>query len=245
VSVPSQLAPYLDEVVARLQAMLGSRLVGVYAGGPVALGAYQQGRSDIDVAPVAEEQVSRSERESLGAVLRHEALPCPARGLELVLYPLETARGGGADPGFLLNLNTGRRMAFRLDLDPVPEASHWFAIDRSILAQRGVTLAGPPAGEVFAPVAQEVLFPLLARSLEWHLEGIGRGDDAVLNAARAWRYLTEERWSSKAEAGGWALTRVADPSLVRRALRARKGGRDVRWDEAAAFVAEVRRHIEQ
>jgi hypothetical protein len=225
--------------------MLGSRLVGVYAGGSVALGAYQHGRSDVDVAAVAEGQVSRPERESLGAALRHEGLPCPARGLEFVLYPLETARGGGADPGFLLNLNSGPRMAFRLDLEPGPEDSHWFAIDRSILAQHGVTLAGPPAGEVFGPVAQGVLLPLLARSIEWHLQGIGRGDDAVLNAARALRYLTEQRWSSKAEAGVWALTRVADPSLVRRALRARQGGRDVPWDEAAAFVAEVRRQVEQ
>jgi hypothetical protein len=98
---------------------------------------------------------------------------------------------------------------------------------------------------VFGPVGQDVLLPLLARSLEWHLQGIGRGDDAVLNAARTWRYLTEQRWSSKAEAGAWTLTRVADPSLVRRALGARKGGRDVPWDEAAAFVAEVQRQLDQ
>ena len=48
-------------------------------------------------------------KRALVEALRHEALPCPARGLELVVYPLATARSGGGEPGFELNLNTGAR----------------------------------------------------------------------------------------------------------------------------------------
>jgi len=48
----SPVAPYLDELAARTQRVLGERLVGVYAGGSLALGGYEPGRSDIDVAVV-------------------------------------------------------------------------------------------------------------------------------------------------------------------------------------------------
>lgn len=43
-SIPVELVGYLDELAGRLERILGSRLVGVYAGGSVALGAYAHGR---------------------------------------------------------------------------------------------------------------------------------------------------------------------------------------------------------
>jgi hypothetical protein len=52
---------------------------------------------------------------------RHESLPCPARGLELVVYRREAVQSTSAEPNFELNLNTGRSMTFRLDLEPDPK----------------------------------------------------------------------------------------------------------------------------
>src|SRR5881392_1580876 len=106
---------YLRELARRTGAVLGDELVGAYAGGSYALGAYEPGRSDIDVTAVAAGPLSATARRSIVERLRHEALPCPARGLELVVYPLATARGGGGEPGFELNLNTGAAMGFRVD----------------------------------------------------------------------------------------------------------------------------------
>jgi predicted nucleotidyltransferase len=242
-AVPSELAAYLDSLVGRLRRILGAQLVGVYAGGSVALGAYLHGRSDLDVAAVTHGEVSRSEREAIAEALRHEVLPCPARGLELVLYPLDVARRGGLEPGYLLNLNTGADMPFRLDFEPTSGDVHWFAIDRGILADRGVALAGPPAAAVFAPIPFETVLPVLVDSLAWHRQHLGRADDAVLNAARTLRFVAEQRWSSKAEAGRWALARLDDPELVRRALDARTTGADISWDEAAAFVAAAEQSV--
>lgn len=241
--VPLELASYLDDVVARLGRILAGRLTGVYAGGSVALGAYEHGRSDVDVAAVSDAEVTRAERQEIGDALRHEALPCPARGLELVLYPVETATSGVTRPGFLLNLNSGASMPFRLDLEPDLKEGHWFAIDRSILAEHGVALTGPPATDVFAPISHDAIVRVLSESLAWHLDGAGRGDDAVLNAARALRYVRERRWSAKADAGVWAIRNVPDATVVPRALAARSGGPEVPWVDAGAFVAEVQRRI--
>ena len=107
--VDAASAAYLHGVVRRLRAALGDRLNGAWVVGSAALGDFDARRSDLDVQAIADGRPARRELEALAAELSHPALPCPARGLELVLYPregLEDPRG----PAFALNLNTGPRM---------------------------------------------------------------------------------------------------------------------------------------
>ena len=101
------VAAYLDELVARVRRAAAAELVGAYAGGSYALGAYAPGRSDLDVAVVVRDAASRALKEGLVAALRHEVLPCPARGLELVVYREAVVRAPALDALFELNLNTG------------------------------------------------------------------------------------------------------------------------------------------
>src|SRR5215210_1078443 len=125
---------YLEEVAATLARILGSELVGVYAGGSYALGDYDAGRSDLDVSAVTRSAVAPKAKDAIVAALRHETLPCPARGLELVVYRAEAAASGAPEPAFELNLNTGAGLPFRADAEPVAGEEHWFPIDRSVLA---------------------------------------------------------------------------------------------------------------
>jgi hypothetical protein len=200
-----ELDDYLAELTRRLGALLGGELVGVYAGGSYGLGAYEPGRSDIDVTVVVAGALSHAAKQAIVERLRHEALPCPARGLELVVYPLATARGGGGEPGFELNLNTGSAMGFRVDEAPGDIEGFWFAIDRSILRAHGVALSGPPAADLFAPIPRATLLQLLQESIRWHRESdVPLGSDTVLNTCRALRFASEGTWSSKREAGAWA-----------------------------------------
>jgi hypothetical protein len=136
--------------------------------------------------------------------VRHEALPCPARGLELVVYPLATARAGDDEPGFELNLNTGAHMPFRVDEAPGDIEGFWFAIDRAILRDHGVALFGPPAAELFAPIPRATVLCLLGESVRWHRESdVPLGTDVVLNTARALRWAEAGDWVSKRAAGEW------------------------------------------
>ncbi len=210
-----ELDDYLAELTRRLGAVLGGDLLGVYAGGSYALGAYEPGRSDIDVTVVAAEPLSRATRQAIVERLRHEALPCPARGLELVVYPLAAARGGGGEPGFELNLNTGAAMGFRVDEAPGDIEGFWFAIDRSILRAHGVALSGPPAADLFGPIPRATLLELVQESIRWHRDSdVPLDSDTVLNTCRALRFATEGTWSSKRDAGAWA---AAEP-IARAAL---------------------------
>jgi Domain of unknown function (DUF4111)/Nucleotidyltransferase domain len=240
----TSITPYLGELAARSERVLGERLVGVYAGGSFAFGDYEPGRSDIDVAVVAEGRLDVEAKLALVETLRHESLPCPARGLELVVYSRDAAAAATVDADFELNLNTGAEMPFRVDLVPDPAEAHWFALDRAILRARAVSVVGPPARDVFAAIPRPSLLPVVAQSLRWHELGDARTDDAVLNACRALRYARENEWSSKPAAGRWAIENVVDAALVAEALAARSGGTPPSAERAAAFVAAVRTEVE-
>jgi Domain of unknown function (DUF4111)/Nucleotidyltransferase domain len=239
------LARYHEEIVARLREVLGERLVGVYAAGSFALGAFDPTRSDVDVFAVCSGAVTTEEKHAIVHELRHESLPCPARGLEFVLYSESTVRVPNAEAGFLLNLNSGPRMDFHVDEEPGRIERHWFPLDRAIVRTAGVPLTGPPPAEVFAPMPRSILLPVVREGLEWYrVDGrSGDGSDAVLNACRSLRWFREDVWSSKTEAGAWALEQTTDTQLVRAALERRKGGPPLDGAQVAAFLDRVLREL--
>lgn len=154
--------------------------------------------------------------------LRDEALPCPARGLELVAYRRDVAAAGGRDPGFELELNTGARMPFRATYQPqdrpAADGDFWYALDRSLLATRGLALAGPPASEVFADLSDVDLVEALVTALRWWLArpAPAGAEDAVLNACRAYVRVRDGIWLAKVDAG----RRMRDLGLWARAFQA-------------------------
>jgi hypothetical protein len=186
---------YLAELTRRLREVLDDELVAVYAAGSYAMGAYEHGRSDIDVTVVVAGALPEAVKHRLVEALRHEALPCPAIGLELVVYPRATVERPTAAPGFELHLNPGARIDFRADFTPGDIEDFWFAIDRSIVREHGRALHGPPPQALFAPIPRDALAPQLTESIRWH-----RGDgteNARLNIARSQHFLDTGHWISK------------------------------------------------
>jgi hypothetical protein len=216
---------YLSELNGRAVTVLGDALAGVYAGGSWALGGYQPGRSDLDVAIVCAGPLDDATIDELAARLRHESLPCPARGLELVVYTRAVAGAGEAEAGFELNLNTGERMDYREERHGGTAEAHWYAIDRAILAQNGIALSGPPAGDVFRAPPRDVVIGLLGQSLRWHEGGDAEPENAVLNAARSILYAREGRWASKPVAAHRLIETGESAGLMEAALAVRDGRR--------------------
>jgi hypothetical protein len=234
------VAGYHRELVARLAAILGGRLLGVYAAGSFGLDDFDPGRSDLDVFAVAAGEVTREEKDAIVEALRHESLPCPARGLEFVLYPEQTSRIPTNEAGFVLNLNTGPSIAFRVDLEPGAVERHWFPIDRAIIRASGTALHGPPPAEVFAEIPRGLLLLVLRESLLWHrTPGNSGDDDTVLNAARTLHWARTGAWSSKSEGGAWAAEHGPDPELVAAALVDRRRSAELGRERVQAFVDAV------
>ncbi|MBU8861092.1 MULTISPECIES: nucleotidyltransferase domain-containing protein [unclassified Micromonospora] len=242
---------YLAEVVRRSRDVLGDDLVGAYAAGSVGLGAYQPGRSDVDVALLVAGPLPEADRRLLVDRLRHESLPCPARGLELMVYRRDVAASGTPEPGFEVELNTGATMPFRATYDPADrpaaDGRFWYALDRSILRQSGLALLGPPAAGVFADPAPENLRALLADALRWWLalptppgdEPAPGAEDAVLGACRALVRSRDGVWLGKVDAGLRVAADDPDAALIRASIEARRGGTPPSGPAARAFQRRV------
>lgn len=208
---------YLAQLVAAAEAQLGSRLVGMWLFGSAALGDFDPERSDLDVQAVSSVVLPLAERQLLAQALSHEALPCPVRGLEFVLY----ARDDLADdlgPAFQLNLNTGRGMAHHAGYAPDDEPRFWFVLDVAIGREHGRSLKGPAAGEVFPVLPRALISQALREALTWQQDHDPTGVSVVLASCRAWAWAVDGRWLSKADAAAWASERLADPTAVKLAL---------------------------
>jgi predicted nucleotidyltransferase len=186
-TITPELTGYLDELVRRLTAV--TELDAVYLFGSAAQGAYEHGRSDLDVIAVAARPSTQAEKEALAEAA--ESLPCPARRLELVVY----ARGAERHE---LNVNTGELVHFDADDDP----AFWFVIDRAIAEQHSIVLLGPPWNDVFEPVPREAVLAALDEALAF--DGWDDPNDAALAAARARIWRETGKWVSKREAAAKA-----------------------------------------
>ncbi|MEV4762163.1 nucleotidyltransferase domain-containing protein [Micromonospora chokoriensis] len=251
----SDLQRYLDDLVATARGVLGADLVGAYAAGSVGLGAYQPGRSDVDVALVSAGPLTEAAKREVVARLRHEALPCPARGLELVVYDRAVAASGTPEPGFEVELNTGAAMPFRCTVDPddrpAADGRFWYGLDRSILHQSGLPLLGPPAGEVFADLTVADLRRLLVEALSWWLalptpsddQPAPGTEDAVLGACRSLVRHRDGVWLAKVAAGQRLVDAGDRAEVIHRAIAARHGGPPPTGAQARAFQQRVRDEI--
>ena len=200
------LTAEVDEYLGALLDRLGAEHTrGVYAVGSLALGAYEPGRSDIDVLAVLDQRLGEAELRELAGRCGHRELPCPAPKLELVV--LDAAAAAGGRPDWQLNLNTGAGVEEHVGLDPAAEPSHWFVLDMALAREHGITLAGPPAPELIgAPVRAEVR-RAQAEAVAWYAHH-EPGPGAVLAACRAWHWEETGRFVSKRDALSWAMGRL-------------------------------------
>jgi predicted nucleotidyltransferase len=197
VTIHPALFSYVDELVEVLSETLD--LEAAYLIGSVASGAYEHGRSDLDIYAVTRGALSPDEKQQL--VERVEEVPCPARALELVVY--SAAEAASPRPRFELNLNLGQA-----EVAGAEESEHWFVLDRAIAEQQAVPLVGPVWRDMFAPVGRDDLLAAIRQSLDWQERFDPLGRSALLNACRSWRWLENEEWISKPEAASWLRDKV-------------------------------------
>jgi hypothetical protein len=243
----AELDRYLAALTARLREHLGGDLVAVILSGSGATGSLAPASSDVDVIAIAAGAVQPERLEALAGAADHAVLPCPARKLELVVYPRAEVQAPGPRPRFLLNLNTGAGLETHRSLDPAQEPAHWFPLDLALARDRGRSLLGPPPAELIGPVPRDVVLAALAQSLDWHESREPASPNTVLNACRAWRFALDGALGSKEEGAAWARARAEDPGVIDAALEARRAGArlDVAPERVAALVAATRSAVTQ
>lgn len=203
-----RIAIYLEELTSRIADVLGERLLCVASIGSYAMGAFDPRSSDLDVIVVVDRPLTVSDWDAVVDRCSHEALPVPARKLELVAYTRPQVAAPRRSQGWELNFHTGPGVR-HAGHDPMAESWHWFVLDLAQARTHAVTLWGDPAHEVIGEVSDELVKDAHAAALAWYAIH-EPGPQLVLAAARAWLWNAERRWASKPEAWEWAAKLVGE-----------------------------------
>lgn len=242
-----EVRDFLDAYLHRLQEAVGDRLLGVYLHGSMALRAFDPDTSDVDAAVVLDGELTDADRRLLSDI--HASLPrCPAYSLEVSYMSADVARHW--DPGNCRHLEFDGE---KLKSEPQGSDSVFM---RHVVREKGIVLAGRPAGELFDPVRPDDLRSAARRTLDnwWrpmlvptsgHRQLLARDPlyqtYGILTMCRALYTVWFGDVVSKPVAAAWAL-RTLDPRwhpLIRDALIWRPGMPAQEPATALAFIRSV------
>lgn len=178
---------------------LGLRLVGAYLHGSGVLGGFDARRSDVDVLVVTSGPISDEETAGVVQSLSDEALPCPARGLELSVVTHGLALHPSAQPPFELHITTSPD-------DPKVVHGHNRRGDADLVLHFAVcrvagrlVCPGVPPHEAFGAVPRAMVIHQLIHELDWAGEHVPN-EYAVLNASAHGSSQPTGRWCPRSRA---------------------------------------------
>ncbi len=200
----------LWELMEGLRAILGSQLAGVYLYGSLTTGEFDR-QSDIDVLVATRHEMSDETFASLAAM--HDQIAggdswC-ATQLEVAYVPLRTLRRYDAECSVYPHVDRGKGERLHMK-------EHWSdcIVQRHVLRERGITLAGPHPATVIDPVSEDDLrqamrdvLPKWAESLLGDAAQLGRRGSqsyVVLSICRMLYTLETGAVTSKRQVADWA-----------------------------------------
>jgi len=176
---------YLAQLTTALNRDFGNALNAAYITGSAVVGAYRPGRSDLDVL-VAVDVVERSTLDRVVATCSHEALPCPATKLELVVYEATALASPGSRPRWSLNFDTGIGV-HHVGLDPDAEPAHWFVLDLAFARRHAQPLLGPPPATLIGEISDDAIEHALEQMVRWYELNEPAGVEVARERARHWK----------------------------------------------------------
>ncbi len=155
----------LRELVTSVRAILGDTLIGLYLQGSFATGDCDE-HSDVDFLAVIQQELSETELAALQAMhKRIFTIPIPwAQHLEGSYFPLEMLARYEPEQDRPFYIDNGSQELVRHDHD-----NTW--VVRWTVREQGITLLGPPANEVIAPIPPEALHQEVIKTIQdWGAE---------------------------------------------------------------------------
>jgi hypothetical protein len=242
----------LGELRSKVRSVLGDRLVGLYLGGSLANGGFDE-HSDIDFVVAIDRDVPDDELAALRALHRDLwALPSPwARHLDGSYITTAVLRRYAAAHPPHLYVDNGAT-------EPVRSQHDNTCLARHVLRERGIALDGPAAQTLIDPVEPDALRrEAVAMIREWmgghlarpqSLDGAWRQPYTVLTLCRMLFALRHGDIVSKPVAAAWAMRSLDGrfAPLIEGAMRARPtvclAPREPADPSALAATLELVRH---
>lgn len=239
---------YVDAVVALCEEEMGTTLVSAWLVGSLATGDFDLRRSDVDVLITCASPLNSRVKKTLGLRLAHRHLPCPAHGIDLLIYSAADLLRLPRSPCYEFSISSGVDWDDEVGFGgPYPGG----LIDLAAARRVGIPIFGPPPKESVGHCPREWILDELAHGVRWHVTRVHdpfhdpTGSNAVLNACRALHFLSRGTLVSKTSGARWVLEGTAVP-VVAAALAEREagGGRD-RLERTAvlSFLDSVQRQL--
>ncbi|WP_084243609.1 aminoglycoside adenylyltransferase domain-containing protein [Planomicrobium okeanokoites] len=235
VVLTEEIKEFLDTLIANIDRLIDSPIIGVYLHGSLAMGGFNPARSDIDLLVVTETPISLETKRKLAALfLEQSRNPYP---VEISVLNQAQLKDWKFPTPYDFHFSEYWRERFEQDavqgttacLDTEGKSDIDLASHFMILHQRGICLDGRPIDQVFPMVPKADYIASILDDYEDCLEKILREPVySVLNLIRVYWYLKEGEISSKQEAGGWGAVNFPEKfaSLAGTALKVYEGFED-------------------
>lgn len=213
--IDASITTYAAEVTNAARGVEGVVVVASYLHGSAVLGGFAPGGSDVDLILVLESAPGATAARALGEALIAVA-GCPGVGLEMSAVTESAAKAPAAPWPFVVHATSapGDRKVVVGDGRP---GDPDLALHYAVIRQSGHAIEGAPPEQLIGPIPRQVILRALGEELAWGLHHAGMAY-AVLNAARALRYLEEDVLCSKLAGGEWAIAHGEPADLIQPAL---------------------------
>lgn len=249
----SELKELLDDFIRNSKNILYDNLVGIYLHGSLAMGCYNEKKSDIDLLVVVKNDVSREDKRQYMDMVVTLNNKAPSKGLELSIVKEAVCKPFIYPTPFELHFSVAHLNWYLSDPEDYIEKMNGtdkdLAAHFTIIYHRGKTLYGKEIKSVFSEVGSEVYMDSIWLDIKNAKEEIINDTMyIVLNLCRVLAYKKERLILSKQEGGEWALHHLSNPQyekIVLSALEEYKTGNamSITQVNAVGFAEYMLKHI--
>lgn len=232
----------IEELLARLQGVLGDDLVGLYLYGSPVLGDYDDGLSDIDLLAAVKNDLDTAQFDALDAMHNDIVARFPAWDdrIEIAYLSLNALKTFKIQSSPIGIISPGE--PFNIKQAGIEWLMNWYQV-----REYGVTLFGPPPTTIIEPTSKaEYLEAVRDHMIAWR----GYIHDMHTRHSQAYAILTlcrglytcrKGEQVSKRRAALWAQEALPEwAGLIQNALVWRQSSREKEVDHAATFPETYR-----
>lgn len=209
----------LDKLVKESSNIFENNLVGVYLHGSMAMGCYNQIKSDLDILIVVENAITDLQKKRFMDFIVELNDNAPSKGIEMSIVRSEHCKIFVYPTPFDLHFSNMHLNWYRSNpeeyIRKMKGTDHDLAAHFVITKNRGITLYGKPISEVFGNIPSEAYLDSIKKDIMDAKDDIAHNPIyIVLNLCRVLAYVQDSLVLSKKEGGEWGIKNVDEKYKV-------------------------------
>lgn len=248
VKIEPHITDLLNEILERMQSVLGDTLVGLYLHGSVATGDFEPESSDVDLLAAIRQDLNEAQFNALQTMHLDVVAKYPFwdNRIEIAYVSLDALKVFKTQRHKLGIISPGEPFH-------IVDAGKEWLMNWYMVQEQGVTLFGPPPQTIIYPISKDEFVQSIRDSVAaWRTYDVysetvshrGAQAYAILTVCRGLYTHRYGEQVSKRQAAEWAQQELPEwASLIQNALIWRRDWRDENIDHAAT-LDETRRFVD-